>query len=312
MDQNALKESLAIEIGQQMAEQLPDPITNALVQPMKIMTPKVVIGGVGDVPQPRLRSGAAVAFKPKEYSITLDTSPFYMALEMEWHDYEGNMLSPFFRQRVAKAVAKMGAFPGLRAINRLSAMETTNCYDGRPFFDPTHPYDDGIGGTGTTSNDTTATVANVTTTGITQSEAITLLGDLENDFVDIKSDTGDYPNVGFDIANGIIIGDPLNIQKIRQVTRPGASLYVGGSGAASPYAGYGTLFAGHPNIGLTKLYVFRTDGIGKPFWMPEYGDITVLVGEPDPLTRRRTIGIHRDFEIQPGEWTKGLCKTLAT
>lgn len=312
MDQSALQEQLVIELTQRMADVTADAITQALVRKIPINTPKVVIAGVGDIPYPRLRTSNPSGYKPREYSVTLDTSPFVQTIELEHHDFTDNLLSPYFKQRIQDMVQSMADYPGYRAVTRLSTLESANSYDGDTFFGSAHPYDDGIGGTGNSDNDTTATVGNVTTTGITQSEAITLLGELENEFVDLRTDSGRYPNVGYNINNAMVFGDPLNIQKFRQVTMPGAA-YVGGSGATSPYAGYGTQFLGHPTLGLTKLYAFRTDlADKKPFWMPEYGQLRVFIGWPDPETGRTKIGIHRDFELQPGDWFTGVCKTLST
>lgn len=309
-DINLLQEQILVEFNAQVKEAMNANAFSSLVEEVNGDTKTAKLYGLGDIPPVREVTNGVTGDTIKTFEQEVSVKKWYVDLVLDEEELETDRLGPALKRKVGLAAQRMAWFPGARLLSRLSAMESTACYDGQYFYDTDHPWNDGVGNSGSNDNDLTYDVADNSTTVMTQSEALTLISKAKEALGSLRSNTGDYVN---DQAQKLMWIAPLrNHEILQQVTNPASSLYVGGSGAISPHASAGHYGVGNSRVGATKLYFFNPDGmLAKPFIMYSYGPTRIRMSPMNHITGGYHMAITRQFEIFPGEWSKTVLYTLS-
>jgi hypothetical protein len=309
-DINVLREEIAVEFNGAVKEALDGSSFAGLVEQIEGTTKTARLYGLGDIPPVREATNGVTGDTVKTFTQEVSVKKWYIDFMLDEEELETDKMGPLLKRKIQMGAQRMGFYPGARLLDRLDAMESTACYDGQYYFDTDHPWNDGVGNSGSNDNDLTLDVADNSTTVLTAGEALTLISKAKEGLGKLRSNTGDYSN---DQANRLMWIAPLrNHEVLQQVTDRASALYVGGSGAASPHTTAGHYGVGNSRIGATKVYFFNPDGqLAKPFIMYSYGPPRVRISQPNHITGAYHVGITRQFEIFPGEWSKSVLFTLS-
>jgi phage major head subunit gpT-like protein len=242
-----------------------------------------------------------------------------------WEATLGIKVDDLRRDKTGQIQARMGELASRAVEHRgklltdlIIAGETTAAYDGQFFFDTDHSEGD----SGTLSNDLAAGdygVLNVTTPAApTPDEMANIIITMVQHQFAYKDDTGEPLNTS---GRNFILMVPVNMWGSAVAAVANMNLNTGVGTRDNPYkaiqaAGFNVIPVANPRLTwTTKLALFRTDGIVKPFiYQEEYAPKSDMIGpdsEYTKINRRILVLVEALYNVGFGMWQHATLATLS-
>ena len=272
---------------------------------------------LGQVPMLREWIGERQAKGLTTYGVTIENLDFEATLEILRKELKFDKTDQIMVRIDELAVRSIQHWNKLLSA-LIEAGAATACYDAQNFFDTDHSEES----SGTQDNDLATTVAAVTGPTVAEMESMILTAIQQ--ILSFKDNQGEPMNDG---AKGFLVMVPTGYMK---VAVPAVYNQVIVSGSASRDNTLLTLRDKGFNIGLEvnprlatpsivtsgtgAFYVFRTDGMVKPFIRQEQEPVTLDVigtgSEQEIMSKRHIYGVKAARNVGYGYWQHGCLMTV--